>query len=95
MYFIGQDIQAGMILVSIVLTLLLVMKSIYSGVPRLRVVTLCILFLFFWSGTLAISLVERGPSHSLLWDTFGFLSLAGFLYMLFVSLFELYSSPGY
>lgn len=94
MYYIGQVIQAGMIIVSGMLTLILCMKFLISGIPRLRVILLCTFFLLSWSGAFIISLAERGPAHSLLWDVFGFFGLAGFLYLFFVALFELLSSPG-
>jgi len=95
MYFIGQDIQAGMIFVSTILTILLSGKCFRSGIPRLRVMVLCIFFLLFWFVALILSFIETGPSHSLLWDALTFFGLCGFLFILFIALYEILYSPGF
>ena len=93
MFHIGSDIQAGLIFVSFSLILLIGVKCIRSGVPRLRVVFLSVFCLLFWMIGFSMTLLDKTAAQSLLWEMVSFLGMASTVFVFFIAAYEIISTP--
>jgi len=94
MFFIGLETQATLFIVSIMVMLLVFLKFSVSAIPRLRVIFLCIFCLIAWITSFCLSLINRDPAHALLYDMMSFLGMAATIFVLFIAIYEIMSSPG-
>lgn len=93
MFHIGSDIQAGLIFVSFSLILLIGVKCMRSGVPRLRVVFLSASCLLFWMIGFSLTLLDKTAAQSLLWEMVSFLGMASTIFVFFIAAYEIISTP--
>jgi len=93
MFFIGTDIQAGVLFVSIFLIMLIGGKWFRSGVPRLRVVFLSGFCLFVWICSFSLTLLDKTAAQSLLWEMMSFLGMVSTVFMFFIAAYEIIATP--
>ncbi|PKL60873.1 MAG: hypothetical protein CVV33_00430 [Methanomicrobiales archaeon HGW-Methanomicrobiales-4] len=94
MSFIGPETQAGLLIITFIMMILVYLKFSMSGIPRLRVIFLCIFCLVTWILSFGSSLIDKSPAHSLLWELLSFLGMAATIFILFIAFYEILASPG-
>lgn len=95
MFQIGIEAQEGLIIAAAIILLLIWRKFSRSGIPRFRVIILCVTCIIVWIASFLSSLHDTDPNHSMLWETLTLLSMAATLFVLFIALSEILQSPGY
>lgn len=95
MFHVEPEAQEGLILAAIIVMILIYRKFTRSGIPRMRVIFLCIICNIVWICSFIFSLMDGDQYHSMLWDTMNLLSMAATLFVLFIALSEILQSPGY
>jgi len=95
MLLIGLETQGTLFIVAIIVMIFIFLKYSLAGIPRLRVLFLGVFCMITWIICFTLALINRDPAHALLYDMMSFLGMAATLFMLFVAIFEILSSPGY
>lgn len=91
----GIEAQVGLVITAVLMMMLIYRKFERSGIPRFRVIILCILCILIWICSFGFSLIDSEPHHSALWETMNMLSMAATLFVLFIAVYEIMQSPGY
>ena len=94
MYPVGSESEWGLLIVVIILMNLISRKFLRSGVPRFRVIFLCLICIIFWICCLSLSFIDSNPVHSMLWMTLNVLSMAATLFVIFIAFFEILQNHG-
>ena len=74
MFQLAVEGEAGLLIVAVGMTILVYQKFIRSGIPRIRVILLCILCSVMWIMSFILSFLDTDPAHSLLWETMSLLA---------------------
>ncbi len=94
MFFIGTDIQGVLIVACLLILIPLTARFINSGIPRLRVIVLSGISLLIWFCCFILTLTGDSQNISMLWEILSFMGMAATLFILFIGVYEILSSPG-
>jgi hypothetical protein len=94
MVFVGYEAQGGLLIISILVTIIVYLKFSISGIPRFRVMFLLFFCHIVWILSYCLSLFDESSVHALLWGMMSFLGMAASIFMLFISFYEILTSPG-
>jgi hypothetical protein len=95
MSIFGENTQAGMILISAFLIMIIFAKFIRSDIPNLKILFLLAICLFLWIISYIGTFWQAGHAHNMLWDTLCVISMAATIFVIFIALFKIYMRPGY